>query len=207
MPVDRRLLYALGGLVAVVLLFLLVIQPLFLGPDDEDLSAPLPPPVTAPSPAPSVPGQDLPERDDTFETLLPRDPFQQLVVASTGGGGGGGTTTPGTTTPGGTGPGTGSGTGSGSGGSGGTGSPGDPDSGQPGSDAQVGATTVTLLDVFVDDDGVEKVIVDVNGTVYTAAEGERFAERFQVLDISGECATFLFGDSRFVLCAGEAIRK
>lgn len=198
MAIDRRLLYALGALVAVVLLFLLVIQPLLLGPADEDLSAPIPPPVTAPTPAPTVPDDAPPESDDTFETLLPRDPFQQLVVASIPGGGGG-TTTPGTTTP-------GSGTG-GNGGTGGSGSPGDPGSGEPGSDAQVGATSVTLVDVFIDDDGVEKVIVEVNGTVYTAAEGEQFAERFQVLDISGECATFLFGDSRFVLCAGEAIRK
>ncbi|MGI9016422.1 MAG: hypothetical protein ACR2HR_04820 [Euzebya sp.] len=39
------------------------------------------------------------------------------------------------------------------------------------------------------------------------SEGEVFADRFQVLDIDGLCATFLFGASRFTVCEGESIVK
>jgi hypothetical protein len=49
--------------------------------------------------------------------------------------------------------------------------------------------------------------VTVNGRSYDVAEGETFAQRFRLLDLTGECGTFLFGDSRFVLCEGDEIRK
>ena len=73
--------------------------------------------------------------------------------------------------------------------------------------ADVGGTTVTVVDVFTDDDGERKASVTVNGTGYTVGEGDEFAGRFRLLDISARCATMLFGDSRFTLCEGERIRK
>jgi hypothetical protein len=71
----------------------------------------------------------------------------------------------------------------------------------------VGGTTVTLVDVFTDDDGTRKATVTVNGSGYTVEEGDTFGRRFRLLDISGRCSTMLFGDSRFTLCEGEQIRK
>lgn len=72
---------------------------------------------------------------------------------------------------------------------------------------QAATTTVTLLDVddLVDTD--ERATVEVDGTAHTVAEGQVFADRFQLLDIEAGCATLLFGDSRFTLCEGETIRK
>jgi len=58
-----------------------------------------------------------------------------------------------------------------------------------------------------DTNGSPMVSVAVNGTGYTVAEGAEFGERFRLLDVSGTCATFLFGDSRFTLCEGQSIRK
>lgn len=73
--------------------------------------------------------------------------------------------------------------------------------------ASVDGTRIRLNDVFSGSDGVPTLIVSVNGTTYEVKEGEVFAQRFQVLAIDGLCATFLFGDSRFVLCEGESIVK
>ncbi|HUG85236.1 MAG TPA: hypothetical protein VMM13_11765 [Euzebya sp.] len=75
------------------------------------------------------------------------------------------------------------------------------------SSAEVGDTRVSLTDVFIDEDGEPRVLVTVNGRTHEVGEGEVFAGRFQVLDIDGVCATFLFGDSRFTLCEGESIIK
>jgi len=75
-----------------------------------------------------------------------------------------------------------------------------------GDSTQVGATGVELIDVF-ESGGTPTVSVAVNGTGYTVAEGAEFGDRFRLLDISGTCATFLFGDSRFTLCEGQSIRK
>jgi hypothetical protein len=174
---------------------------------------------------------------ETFEVFNARDPFQQLVDDETQGDGTttGGTPTlppgttpvtpttpitpaPGATTPPpGTAPPPTGGDDDGSSGSDGSddGSDGSTDDGSGsstagdgtnGSDAQVGGTTVTLVDVF-DDEGERKATITVNGTGYNVAEGETFGRRFRLLDISGRCATMLFGDSRFTLCEGERIRK
>ncbi len=116
-----------------------------------------------------------------------------------------------------TGDGNGDGNGTGNGGGTGTGdgSDGDdpPPTGGGGDDndddgsANVGGTTVTLVDVFTGDDGERKATVTVNGSGYNVGEGATFASRFRLLDISGSCSTMLFGDSRFTLCEGERIRK
>ncbi len=49
--------------------------------------------------------------------------------------------------------------------------------------------------------------VEVDSTVYTASEGERFADNFELVNASGQCATMLFGDDQFTLCEGEEILK
>lgn len=75
---------------------------------------------------------------------------------------------------------------------------------QPNADT-VGTTAVTLS--AVQTSPTEQVTVAIDDAPYDVAEGEVFAERFQLLDIDGRCATFLYGDSRFVLCEGETIMK
>jgi hypothetical protein len=70
-----------------------------------------------------------------------------------------------------------------------------------GSSQNVGGSTVVLLDVFRRD-GAPRVQVEVDGTVYNVGIGDRFAGgRFELRSVSGGCATFLFGDERFTLCA------
>lgn len=191
------LLGVLGGVVVLGALWFFVISPLLLS---EDIDEPI---VRAPSPPAEVPQAD-PEPEptpvpETFEVFTARDPFQQLATPIvTTPGDPSAPTAPGAPTaptaprdP--------------------TAPPADPtaprDPGAPPPDAEVGATRVRLVDVFVDDNGAQKVLVTVNGSGYEVAAGEQFADRFRVLDISPPCATFLFGDSRFVLCMGEEIRK
>jgi hypothetical protein len=149
----------------------------------------------APAAAPDEPQAkaepDEPKKQpvETFELFASKDPFEPLVdptVAT-----GAGTTTGATTTTGGTG-----GTG---GTTGGTGGP-------AGGGETVGGHSVRLVDVFLDE-GAPRAQVEVDGTVYTVAEGEVFAENFELVSASGECATMLFGDDQFTLCEGEEILK
>lgn len=208
---STQIALAAGG----VLLLLVVLWFLFLRGGDESAveTAPAPPPVeidTDPIP-PVVPG-DGTDGDgkgpvETFEVFAPKDPFKPLVTAQTATGPG---TAPGdgidadgdgqidsetgTTDPG-TDPGTGTGTDPGAGN--GTGS---------GGGENVGGHRVSLVDVFRAEGG-RRAQVQVDGTVYTVDEGERFAESFQLLSINGECATMLYGDDQFTLCEGEEILK
>lgn len=136
------------------------------------------------------------ELDETVEVVNARDPFEQLVVDSSGGGAtteGTGTTNTDTTNT--------DTTNTSTGGSGG----GSDGSGQD--QADVGSTTITLVDIYTGDDDVQRASVEVNNTGYDVLEGETFADRFQLLDIADTCATMLFGDSRFTLCEGDAVRK
>lgn len=210
---STQIALAAGG----VLLLLVVLWFLFLrGGDDPAVeTAPAPPPVeidTDPIP-PVVPG-DGEDGDgkgpvETFEVFAPKDPFKPLITAQT-------TTDPGTppadgidadgdgqidsgtgTTDPGTDPGTGTGTGNGTGTGTGSGS---------GGGENVGGHRVSLVDVFRADGG-QRAQVQVDGTVYTVDEGDRFAESFQLLSINGECATMLYGDDQFTLCEGEEILK
>jgi hypothetical protein len=199
-PVSRGLLIALGAVVGVavlVALWFFVVSPLLV---DEPLAEPVPAgdveeedadePVTAPEELLDPEFEDIPP-PETDEVFSARDPFQQLVQASatspaaTGGDGGSG--------------------GGGDAGTGGSGGDGGGDAPAPA--VRVGQTSVRLVEVVTGTDGVTRVLVEVNGESYEAAEDQQFAERFRVLDISGECATFLFGDNRFTLCKGESIRK
>jgi len=135
---------------------------------------------------------------ETFELFASKDPFEPLIdptPATTGTATPPATTDPGTTDPGTTDP--------------GTTDPGltDPGTTDPGTGGQaVGGHTVRLVDVF-SQDGSPRAQVSVDGSVYTVAEGETFAESFQLTSVSGTCATMLFGDDQFTLCEGEEILK
>lgn len=76
-----------------------------------------------------------------------------------------------------------------------------------GGQVEVGATRVRLQSV----QGADKAVVTVNGVDYNPTVGEQFAQRFKLLSVnkaSGkDCATLLFGDSRFSICAGQVIDK
>ncbi len=56
-----------------------------------------------------------------------------------------------------------------------------------------------LDDVFVAN-GTQKAQVEVDGVVYTVAEGQRFDGNFKLTRIHGSCAEFLFGEQSFTLC-------
>jgi hypothetical protein len=187
-----------GGLV--LLLFLVWFFVLRGGSEPAETAPP------ASSGAPSVAPDDEPQATDepgkpkkqpveTFELFASKDPFEPLVdpTAATGG-----TTTGAPTTIGGTG-----GT---TGGNGGTGGTAGGTGGTSGGGETVGGHSVRLVDVFLDK-GAPRAQVEVDGTVYTVAEGEVFAENFELVSASGECATMLFGDDQFTLCEGEEILK
>ena len=70
-----------------------------------------------------------------------------------------------------------------------------------GSSITIGGHTVVLLDTFTSGGG-EVAQVEVDGKVYSVSEGETFAQgQFELTTISGDCATFLYGDEQFTLCA------
>lgn len=130
--------------------------------------------------------------DDPLEStqvVNARDPFTQLVTDTGGGSGSGGAATA-----------------TGGGSTGGSTASGDGDDG--GDDtADVDSTTVTLVDIYTGDDDLQRASIEVNETGYDVLEGETFADNFQLLDIAEECATLLYGDSRFTLCEGDRVRK
>lgn len=198
------------AVVAGVLILLFLVWFMFLRADDAEVEtgAPAPAPVATPEPEETV---KPPRRNgpvETFEVFAPKDPFDPLISAAVGDTTGPGTTdeTAGTTTDNGTtttttGDGTGTtttttttGTGNGNGGGGG------------GGGESVGGHRVSVIDVFARG-GSRRAQVQVDGTVYTVDEGERFAQNFQLLSTSGQCATMLFGDDEFTLCEGEEILK
>ena len=217
----------IGGL----LLVLLVVYFLFLrgGGEEPEAAAPPPAPPAEVVPTPTEPGK--PDKEgpvETFEVFASKDPFKPLITAAGLGGdttGGDGTT--GTDTNGdgvidgddigGTDPGgdtngdgvidgddTDSGSGNGDDSSDGSGN-GDGTS-NGGGGQQVDGRTVRLIDVFTVN-GEQRAQIQVDGTVYTVDEGERFAENFELLDISGQCASILYGDDQFTICEGEEILK
>lgn len=182
------------------------------GDDTETVTAD-PAPVTQETPEPAEEdtsddaGRDAPV--ETFEVFAPKDPFDPLVSPATAGGtattttdgattitADGTTTTTdgtGTTTTDGTGTTTTTTSGSGSNGGGGGGS-------------NVDGHRVRVIDVYREG-GRSRAQVQVDGTVYTVDEGERFADNFQLMSTSGRCATMLYGDDEFTLCEGEEILK
>ena len=70
-----------------------------------------------------------------------------------------------------------------------------------GSSIVIGGHTVVLLDTF-QRGGAEHAQVEVDGAVYNVEVGHKFAGgSFELRSASGGCATFLFGDQPFSLCA------
>jgi hypothetical protein len=207
---DRKAL-KIGGIVAAVLVLALLglgqlgkggggaLPPLSVGP-----STPGGPtgvtgvPTTGPtgSGSPSQSGGPVPS-----PIFSGRDPFSlppQFQVTESPGGTTGGTTGPGPTgsTGGTTGPGP-------TGSTGGTTGPGPTGPTLPptnGGTTVVGGHEVTLIDTYTAN-GVQHATVSVDGTVYRPAEGATFAGgNFELRDVAGNCATFLFGDESFTLC-------
>jgi len=72
---------------------------------------------------------------------------------------------------------------------------------QPGASQTVGGHTVVLLDTFTAN-GVEQAQVEVDGTVYDPSVGDTFGPNkiYRLQSVSGNCATFLYGDESFTLC-------
>lgn len=196
----------LALIAAAVLLLLLLLWVFVLGGDDDVVEETAAPP---PAPAASTPAEEEVESPgrsapvETFEVFAPKDPFDPLISAATGGGGAGATTgqttdgTAGTTADG-----TATTTTTTADGSTTT----TTTSGSGGGGEEVGGHRVRVVDVFVQG-GDRRAQVQVDGTVYTVDEGERFAENFQLVSTSGQCATMLFGDDEFTLCEGEEILK
>ena len=206
---DRKAL-KVGGIVAAVLVLALVglgqlgkggapaLPPLSVGPSTATGPVATGPGVTGPSESGS-PSQGGPSPSPIFSG---RDPFslppQFQTVAPPSGVTGPVPTGPVPTGPvptgstGGPGP-----TGSTGGGPGPTGSTNPPTNG---STTVIGGHTVVLIDTFTAN-GVSHATVEVDGIVYNPAEGATFAGgNFELRDVAGNCATFLFGDESFTLC-------
>jgi hypothetical protein len=182
-PRDRRILLILGPIVVVLLgIYLLFLR----GGGEEEAPPVVQPPITQ-SPTPTVsPTETLPP----ILVFTGRDPFKAPIAspgATTTIPPGGTTTTPpgGTTT---TGP-----------------APSVSPAGTPspgpggGSSTTLGGHTVVLDNTFTSG-GAQMAQVEVDGTVFTVAEGESFDDNFQLVAVSGDCADFLFGDQPFTLC-------
>ena len=188
---DRKAL-KVGGIVAAVLVLALVglgqlgkggapaLPPLSVGPSTASGPVATGPGVTGPSESGS-PSQGGPSPSPIFSG---RDPFSlppqfQTIAPPSG------VTGPGPTGGGGvTGPGP-------------TGSTNPPTNG---STTVIGGHTVVLIDTFTSN-GVSHATVEVDGIVYNPAEGATFAGgNFELRDVAGNCATFLFGDESFTLC-------
>ena len=65
----------------------------------------------------------------------------------------------------------------------------------------LGGKTVVLLDTFK---GGTRAQFEVDGTVYNVGIGDTFGGgSFELQSINGDCATFLYGDEPFTLCANS----
>jgi hypothetical protein len=188
---DRRMLRIGGIVIGVMVVGFLLLKLLGGGGEEEAFpsSSPLRPsssstqPTGTPSLAPSP-----------ILVLPARDPFSVppgFDVATSSSTGGTTTSTGGTTT-----------TSTGGGTTTTTTSTATPPT-QPGNDASktVGGHTVVLLDTFTAN-GVEQAQVEVDGTVYDPSVGQTFGpnKQYRLQSVSGNCATFLYGDESFTLC-------
>jgi hypothetical protein len=72
----------------------------------------------------------------------------------------------------------------------------------PPNETTIGGHDLRLRDV---ENRRDRVVVVVDGKVYTVEEGATFDESFKLVKIEGNCARFLFGDQSFTLCT--VVRK
>jgi hypothetical protein len=200
---DQRTL-KIGGIIIGVLLVVFLGMNLLGGGDEappgEDTARPTDP---ATVPGDGEPSQTL--SPSPTSTLSPvavftgRDPFSvppgfsTATTATTTGGTNTTTNTTTTTTT--------TSTSSSPGGNGSTSSSPPPTQPGGGSSVNKGGHEVVLLNVF-SVNGVPTVQVEVNGTIYDVQTGDEFGpnDRFEVRSISGNCATFVYGDEPFTLC-------
>jgi hypothetical protein len=162
--------FLIGGLAVVVLAAGFYV--LFLrGSGDTSEPTVAPPAAVAPVPSPSA-SPDASKGGDESDALVfsGRDPFQPLVSDEA-------SAPEPTVSPAGT----------------------PPPAPSGGSSITIDGHTVVLLDLFTQD-GQNMAQVEVDGTVYTAKEGETFAQNYTLQSVDGSCADFLYGDQSFTLC-------
>lgn len=187
---DQKFLRYGGIAVGVLLVLFLASKFLFGGGGGAPTTSINRLPSPTPTPTPTATKTPVP-----VAQFGGRDPFSTppefLVSSSTPGGGGSSSSSassPGSSTS--------------SPGGGGSSSSGPPPT-QPGggSSANIGGHNVVLLDAFMHN-GVGHAQVEIDGVVYTVAEGEDFGpgHRFALRSVSGNCGTFVFGDESFTLC-------
>ena len=204
-PRDRRTLMIGGAVLGMLLLGFLVMN-LLSGGGGEEAAPPVAPVTTAPTGGPDVSPSPT-GGVSPVPVFTGRDPFSippglsPVVSSGTAPPPSDGTspppsdgTSPPPTSPPPTSPPPTSPPPPGSGGGGGGG----------GSSEEVGGKTVVLLAVF-SRGGESLVQVQVDGRVFNdIGIGESFDNgRYQLRSISGECATFLFGDESFTLCVSR----
>lgn len=73
--------------------------------------------------------------------------------------------------------------------------------------APVGEVTVRLSKVVLDDGGIPRALLTVNGTDHKPAVGDTVADRVRLLAIADQCATVAIDQERVALCAGEDVRR
>lgn len=78
--------------------------------------------------------------------------------------------------------------------------------GQQANSGAIEGQAVTLVDVFRAE-GKDRAQVEIDAGGYDVEVGQIFAENFQLVSTSGDCATLLYGDDQFTLCEGEEILK
>jgi hypothetical protein len=192
-PRDKRALIILGGVAGVAVVAFLLFTVLS-GGGGEEAAEPAPPaPATAP-PSPAATDSPTPTPSPaTVVNFSGRDPFVVPAALLTGTPTTGvtGTTSPtstGTTT---TTPTDGATT---------TTSPTDPPTAPSGGQSQpLGGHDVVLLNTFMRG-GEQRATIEVDGRVFTVAEGERFDGNFRLISVTGECARVGFGDEAVNLC-------
>ena len=65
-----------------------------------------------------------------------------------------------------------------------------------------GGSPVLITAALLGQMRLEKAQVEVDGTVYNPSVGETFGpnHQYRLQSVSGNCATFLYGDESFTLC-------
>jgi hypothetical protein len=199
---DKRTLIV-GGSIAGVLLVGFLLFNLLSGGGGEEAASTTPPRTSSAPAGGGGSNTGSPTLAPSPVLVLPaRDPFSippgfsssSSSSGTSSGGSGSGTSTSSSTSS------------SPGGGGGGSSTTSTAPGGPSGSNASqtVGGHTVTLLDTF-STSGVSRADVDVDGTVYHPSVGDSFGpnKQYRLQSVSGNCATFLYGDESFTLCVPQ----
>jgi len=196
---DKRTL-KIGGIVVGVLVVIFLALKLLGGGGGPETASTAPRPTTSPGGSTGgTSGSESPSLAPSPVLQLPvRDPFAIPAgfPVATGSSSGGSTSSGGTSTS-----------------SGGTSTSSVPPTSstpvktptQPsGATQDIGGHQVTLIDAFTTN-GHENATVSVDGTVYSVTAGQTFGpnKQYKLQSVSGNCATFLFGDQSFTLCVPQ----